>query len=146
MKAITRSYLVELYFGTTAPGVGANFNFQDFPELRDVYITGVQVCSGIYISTAPSGRTVAGAAALPGLVLNLVDVNTNIRIYNYPTFDLQPDNANGFYRDFVPFKLNLVKSYITVLQNIGILANESLCFNFFYIRSADYEKQQSTRR
>jgi hypothetical protein len=146
MKAITRSYLVELYFGTSAPGVGANFNFQDFPELRDVYITGVQVCSNTYITTAPSGRTVIAAADLPGLVLNLVDVNTNIRIYNYPTFDLQPDNANGFYRDFVPFKLNLVKSYITVLQNIGIVANESLCFNFFYIRSADYEKQQSTRR
>lgn len=140
MKAITRSYLVELFLGTSAPGTGASLNFQDFPELRDVYITGVQVCSNIYLSNAPSGKVNTAAGNLPGIVVNLLDNNTNIRIYNYPSFDLEPANVSGYYRDFEPFKLNLVKSYITIFQNIGIGANESLCFNFLYIRAQDYEK------
>jgi hypothetical protein len=140
MKAITRSYLVELYFGTTAPGQGANFNFQDFPELRDVYITGVEVCPASYLTRAPSGRTNIADANVPGIVLNLLDTNTNIRVYNYPAFDLVPANVSGYYRDLQPFKLNLVKSYVTIFQNIGINPDESLCFNFLYIRAQDYEK------
>ena len=138
-----RSYLVELYFGTTAPGQGANFNFQDYPELRDVYITGVEVVSSTYLTTAPSGKSVVSPADLPGLVLNLTDTNTNVRVYNYPLYDLQPNNVGGYYRDFVPFKLNLVKSYVTVFQNIGISANESICFNFLYIRANEWEKYGS---
>lgn len=142
MKAITRSYLVELYFGTSAPGQGAQITFQDYPELRDVYVCGVEVCSATYLTNGPSGRVVTAGTNLPGIVLNLMDVNTNIRVYNYPTFDLSPINVSGYYRDFEPFKLNLVKSYVTIFQNIGILANESLCFNFFYIRSQDYERRR----
>lgn len=142
MKAITRSYLVELYFGTSAPGQGAQITFQDYPELRDVYVCGVEVCSATYLTNGPSGRVITAGTNLPGIVLNLMDVNTNIRVYNYPTFDLSPVNVSGYYRDFEPFKLNLVKSYVTIFQNIGILANESLCFNFFYIRSQDYERRR----
>jgi hypothetical protein len=145
MRAITRSYLVELFLGTSAPGVGASLNFQDYPELRDVYITGVEVCGSVYLLNAPSGRVNTASTNLPGLVLNLLDTNTNIRVYNYPTFDLQPSNVSGYYRDFEPFKLNLVKSYLTVLSNAGIGPNESLCFNFLYIRAADYEKLQARR-
>jgi hypothetical protein len=145
MRAITRSYLVELYLGTSAPGQGASINFQDYPELRDVYITGVEVCSSVYLQNAPSGKLNTNTANLPGIVLNLMDINTNIRIYNYPSFDLEPSNVSGYYRDFEPFKLNLVKSYVTILQNIGIGANESLCFNFLYIRAADYEKLQARK-
>lgn len=140
MKAITRSYLVELYFGTIAPGQGAQFTFADYPELKDVYITGVMAVPANYLSLAPSGRANITNVNTPGLVLNLLDVNTNIKIYNYPVFDLVPGNSGGFYRDFVPFRLNLVKSFVTVFQNIGIGANESLCFNFLYIRREDYER------
>jgi len=140
MRAITRSYLVELYFGTIAPGQGAQFTFQDYPELKDVYITGVMAAPANYLSLAPSGRANIGNLDTPGLVLNLLDTNTNIRVYNYPISDLVPSNVGGFYRDFVPFRLNLVKSFVTVFQNIGIGANESLCFNFLYIRREDYER------
>ena len=142
MKAITRSYLVELYFGTSAPGQGAQITFQDYPELRNVYVCGVEVCSATYLTNGPSGRLVTAGTNLPGITLNLMDISTNIRVYNYPSFDLEPSNVNGYYRDFEPFKINLVKSYITVLQNIGILANETLCFNFFYIRAEDYERRR----
>lgn len=146
MKAITRSYLVELYLGTSAPGNGSSINFQDYPELRDVYICGVEVCPANYLTLSPSGKTNTALANCPGVVLNLLDTNTNIKVYNYPTFDLVPSNVSGFYRDFEPFKLNLVKSYCTILQNIAIGANESLCFNFFYVRAQDYEKQLQNRR
>jgi hypothetical protein len=142
MKAITRSYLVELYFGTSAPGQGAQINFQDYPELRNVYVCGVEVCSATYLLKAPSGRNVIAGSLLPNISLNLTDINTNIRIYNYPTFDLQPSNVSGYYRDFEPFKLNLVKSFITILDGTGFTVNESLCFNFFYIRAEDYERRK----
>jgi hypothetical protein len=142
MKAITRSYLVELYLGTSAPGQGAQINFQDYPELRNVYVCGVEVCSLTYLLKAPSGRNVIAGSLLPNISLNLTDINTNIRIYNYPTFDLQPSNVSGYYRDFEPFKLNLVKSFITILDGTGFIANESLCFNFFYIRAEDYERRK----
>lgn len=141
MKAITRSYLVELYLGTSAPGTGAQINFQDYPELRNVFITGVEVLGSTYLLKAPSGKNVISSSLLPSIVLNLVDVKTNIKIYNYPTFDLQPSNVSGYYRDFEPFKLNLVKSYITILDSAGFAANESLCFNFFYIRENDYKER-----
>jgi len=140
MKNIVRSYLVELYLGTSAPGNGSSINFQDYPELRDVYVCGVEVTPDNYLTISPSGKTNTALSNTPGIVLNLLDTNTNIRIYNYPTFDLVPSNVSGFYRDFEPFKLNLVKSYATIIQNIAIGANESLCFNFFYVRSADYER------
>lgn len=142
MRAITRSYLVELYLGTSAPGQGAQINFQDYPELRNVYVSGVEVCSLTYLLKAPSGRSVVSGSLLPNISLNLTDINTNIRIYNYPTFDLQPSNVNGYYRDFEPFKLNLVKSFITILDGTGFSPNESLCFNFFYIRAEDYERRK----
>ena len=134
--------MVELYFGTSAPGQGAQITFQDYPELRNVYVCGVEVCSATYLTNGPSGRLVTAGTNLPGITLNLMDISTNIRVYNYPSFDLEPSNVNGYYRDFEPFKINLVKSYITVLQNIGILANETLCFNFFYIRAEDYERRR----
>jgi hypothetical protein len=142
MKAITRSYLVELYLGTSAPGQGAQINFQDYPELRNVYVCGVEVCSATYLLKAPSGRNVIAGSLLPNISLNLTDINTNIRIYNYPTFDLQPSNVSGYYRDFEPFKLNLVKSFITILDGAGFTPNESLCFNFFYIRAEDYDRRK----
>lgn len=61
-------------------------------------------------------------------------------VFQYPTYDLQPSLVNGYYRDFLPFKLQLTKSYITILSNTGLNANESILFNIFYIPVKEYNK------
>lgn len=138
MKPIVRSYLAEVNLGTTAPSNGQNINIQDYPQLRDVIITGVQVFSGNQVAISPQGKTVV--TTLSGITLTLMDKYNMEMIYQYPTFDLNPANISGFYRDFVPFELQLTKSYISVLSNTGLNANESVCLNFFYVPKKDWKK------
>jgi hypothetical protein len=138
MKPIVRSYLAEVNLGTTAPGNGQNINIQDYPQLRDVIITGVQVFSSTQVSISPQGKT--GVSTLSGITLTLMDKYNMEMIYQYPTYDLSPSNVSGFYRDFVPFELQLTKSYISVLSNTGLNANESVCINFFYVPKKDWKK------
>jgi len=141
MKAIVKSYLAEVNLGSTAPGNGQNINIQDYPQLRDVYITGVEVFDVNQVSTSPSGRTVVGA--LSGITLTLMDKYNMEMVYQYPTFDLNPANVGGFYRDFQPFNLQLTKSYITILNNFGLNAGESVVLNFFYVQMKDWNKYKS---
>jgi len=138
MKPIVRSYLAEVNLGTTAPGNGQNINIQDYPQLRDVIITGVQVFSQNQVAVSPQGKTVV--TTLSGITLTLMDKFNMEMIYQYPSYDLNPVNVSGFYRDFVPFELQLTKSYISVLSNTCLNANESVCLNFFYVPKMDWKK------
>lgn len=141
MKPIVRSYLAEVNLGNTIPGQGQNINFQDYPQLRDIYITGICAFENGQVATSPSGKVVV--PNLLGIVVSLKDIYNMDMIYQYPTFDLQPSNVGGFYRDFVPFELQLTKSYITILNNAGLAANESVLFNFFYVTKKDWAKYKS---
>jgi hypothetical protein len=141
MKPIIRSYLAEINLGSTVPGNGANINFQDFPQLRDVYITGIETFDVNQVAVSASGKTIVGA--LTGITLTLMDKFNMEMIYQYPTFDLNPFNVGGFYRDFNPFELQLTKSYITILSSAGLNANESVLFNVFYIPKKEWPKYQS---
>ena len=64
-------------------------------------------------------------------------------IYQYPSYDANPINVSGFYRDINPFQLQLTKSYITVLDNTNISANQSVIVNFFYVGLKEWNKYQS---
>jgi hypothetical protein len=141
MKPILRSYLTEVNLGATLPGNGQNINIQDYPQLRDIMITGVEVFDSGEVSLSPSGKAVV--PTLTGITLTLLDKFNMEVVYQYPTFDLNPTNVAGFYRDFVPFPLQLTKSYITVLNNAGLAANQSVILNFFYITKKDFLKYKS---
>ncbi len=141
MKPIVRSYLAEVNLGTTIPGNGQNINIQDYPQLRDVIITGVQVFSSNQVAISPQGKAVV--TTLSGIVLTLMDKFNMEMIYQYPTSDLNPALISGFYRDFVPFELQLTKSYISILSNTSLLANNSVCLNFFYVPKKDWKKYSS---
>ena len=138
MKPILRSYLTEVNLGATLPGNGQNINIQDYPQLRDIMITGVEVFDSGEVTLSPSGKAVV--PTLTGITLTLLDKFNMEIVYQYPTFDLNPTNVAGFYRDFVPFPLQLTKSYITVLNNAGLAANQSVVLNFFYITKKDFLK------
>jgi hypothetical protein len=138
MKPIVRSYLAEVNLGNSAPGNGQNINFQDYPQLRDIYITGITSFEDGQVTVSPSGKTVV--STLTGIAVSLKDIYNMDMVFQYPTYDLQPSLVNGYYRDFLPFKLQLTKSYITILSNTGLSANESILFNIFYIPAKEYQK------
>ena len=64
MKPILRSYLIEVNLGSTAPGAGQNINIQDYPQLRDVYITGIEAFNADQIAKSPAGKTVVAEYAI----------------------------------------------------------------------------------
>ena len=138
MKPILRSYLIEVNLGGTVPGAGQNINIQDYPQLRDVYITGIEAFNFDQISVSPAGKNVVPTNT--GITLTLMDKYNMEMMFQYPTSDLNPGVVSGFYRDIVPFYLQLTKSYITILNNATLTANESVIFNVFYVQAKDYEK------
>jgi hypothetical protein len=138
MKPIVRSYLIEANVGNTVPGNNTNLVFTDYPQLRKIYICGVAAFDVNQVLVSPQGRTVV--PSLTGAVLTLMDENQKELIYRYPMYDLDPFNVGGFYRDIRPFPLQLTKSYITILDNTGLSANESYLLNIFYIEERDAMK------
>jgi hypothetical protein len=141
MKPIVRSYLTEINLGNATPGAGQNINFQDYPQLRDVYITGITAFESAQLTTSPAGKAVV--SLLTGIAVSLKDIYNMDMIFQYPAFDLQPSFNGGFYRDFFPFELQLTKSYITILDIAGLAANESVCFNIFYVSKKDWSKYKA---
>ena len=141
MKPIVKSYLAEVNLGAGTVGAGQNINIQDYPQLRDIYITGVQVFDSSVLGISPQGKTVV--PNLKGITLTLMDKYNMEMIFQYPTFDLNSANVAGFYRDINPFYLQLTKSYITILDPTGLSSNQSVMLNIFYVTAADWKKYSS---
>lgn len=144
MKPIIRSYLIEANLGATVPGNGTNLIFTDYPQLRKIYVCGIQAFDQSQVLLSPQGRSVV--PALNGTLLTLIDENQKELIYKYPMQDLNPFNTSGFYRDIRPFPLQLTKSYLTIQDNTGLSANESFLLNVFYFESKDAAKFLNTRK
>ena len=130
MKPILRSYLIEVNFGNTLPGNGVNINFQDYPQLRNIMLTGITVADTNTLAISPSGKNVTTNNS--GIVVTLMDIFNMEIIKNYPAKGLDPFYNYGFYRDFTDINLQLTKSYITILNNTALAANESVILNIFY--------------
>jgi hypothetical protein len=138
MKPIVRSYLTEINLGTTQPGNGSNINFKDYPQLRDIYLTGYAVYDAAQVVASPAGKAVV--TDLTGITITLMDIYNMENIYQYPAYDSNPTNVSGFYRDFYPFQLQLTKSYISILDNTNLAQNQSVIVNLFYIPLKDWKK------
>jgi hypothetical protein len=137
MKPILRSYLIEVNVGNTAPGQGQNINFQDYPQLRDIFLCGIIASDSNQLSKSPSGKNVV--TTLVDATVTLMDKFNMETIFQYPLYDLNPADQSGFYRDFVPFPIQLTKSYITILNNT-YTANQSFIFNILYYTAKDAAK------
>lgn len=139
MQTIQNSYLIEVNFGSNAPANGQNIYFQDYPQLRNIYVTGVLAADVNTASLSPTGKTVVGA--LTGLAVTLLNTSNVEVIRQYPALDLDPFYISGYYRDFAPFPIQLTKSYITILNATGYSANESILLNLAYITAEEYNKK-----
>lgn len=138
MKPIFRSYLTEINLGATLPGNGATINFQDYPVLRGVVLLGVAAVDNNLLSVSPYNKPVV--TIINGLTITLLNAQSQEILKDFPVFDCVPSYNGGIYREFQPFELNLVKSYITVRNNAGLLANQSVCFNLFYLLPHEFAK------
>jgi hypothetical protein len=141
MKPILKSYLVEINLGTTVPGNGTNIPFQDYPQLRDIYLTGVTTSDSNTVAVSPAGKNVV--TDLTGISITFIDKFNMEIIRGYASKELNPYYQFGFYRDFNPFQLQLTKSYITILDNTNLLAAQSLIVNIFYIDAKDVNKART---
>lgn len=138
MKAIKRSYLVELNLGSNTPSNGQNIYFQDYPQLRNIFVSGVLVADINTATISPAGKPVV--SSLTGITLTMVDTMNREIIRQHPLKDIAPYYTYGFYRDFEPFPIQLTKSYITILNNIGLNANESVLINISYLLPEDLKQ------
>ncbi len=144
MKPILKSYLIEINLGTTVPGPGTNIPFQDYPQLRDIALSGVIVSDSSTVLVSPAGKPVV--TDLTGISITFIDKFNMEIIRGYPTKELNPFYQYGFYRDFNPFKLQLTKSYITILDNSALSAGQSLIVNIFYYDAKDIAKATTKTR
>lgn len=126
---IEKSYLVEVNLGT--PAAQKQINFQFIPQLEGSTIYGIQTFSATDVAAAPSGSAVVSTTGLASCVITFC-VGDNQDIYLMPCSDLRSANNSGFQRMFNNKKLNLTKSFITILSTTGITANDVVLVQFLY--------------
>ena len=124
---IDRSYLVEINLGTIA--VGRKINFQYIPQLEGAEIYGIQSFQGTQLSTSPNASPVIATGA--GIVVNFF-VQDDEQVFQMPYQDLNSNLLSGFVRLFNDKKINITKSFITILDVTGINNDESALFQFLF--------------
>lgn len=132
---ITNSYLVELNLATISQG--QRYTFLDVPQLRynAVTIDAVESLTASQLATSPNLKTTISATGMLGIVLTFV-VDETEEIYQIPYYTLNAASNSGLIRSFNNKRINLVKSYATILNTTGLTAGQSLMFNFFYKKNA----------
>jgi hypothetical protein len=128
---ITNSYLVELNLPTIS--LGQRYTFLDVPQLRynAVIIEGLEAFTVEQLKVSPNNKAIISATASLNLVLTLV-VDETEELYQIPYYTLISGQNAGLIREFANKRINLVKSYITILNTTGLTAGESAIFNFYY--------------
>jgi hypothetical protein len=132
---ITNSYLVELNLPSIS--LGQRYTFLDVPQLRynAVIIEGLEAFTEVQLATSPNNKAIITALGSLNLVLTLV-VNETEEIYQIPYYTLISANNAGLIREFANKRINLVKSYITILNTTNLTAGQSVIFNFYYRKLA----------
>ena len=134
MIVIKNSYLVELAYPSAA-AAGSQITFKDAQFLEKVLIVGIEIITADQMSTAPSGNAMASKANAIKGALTIVEGNKD-KLFQLPNGQLITQDNAGIVKEFSPIKLNLSKCSV-VMFAAGIAANESLCFNFYYIYPED---------
>ena len=126
---IEKSYLVELGLGT--PAANAQRNFAFIPQLEGSEIYAIQAFTSTQVAVSPSGATVITAAGAASLALTF-SVGSNQDLFLVPYYDLVSGNNAGFIRMINNKKLNLTKSFVTMLTATNLNVNEAIILNFIY--------------
>lgn len=127
-----RTYLTEIQL--TSVTTGQQFQFNDVPTLRlgNIRLEGLQVFTADQLAVSPNGNTVISAAGSTGLVLTLAEERNDQIIYQIPIYDLISVNNGGLIRLFNSLQINLIKSFVQIMDGTSLNANESVLINWIY--------------
>lgn len=128
-----RTYLFEVQLGTIALQKKVNLVWNS--ELDNIAMYGLVATSATQTAASPSANAVVSNAGLASLLLTL-SVGDDEQIYNYPIYNLNPANVSGMIQMFDNKKVNIPKSYITIISISNLNNNESVMFNFIFERLA----------
>jgi len=122
---------VELNLPTIS--LGQRYTFLDVPQLRynAVIIEGLEAFTADQLAVSTNNKPIIGVLGALNLVLTLV-VDETEEIYQIPYYTLISANNAGLIREFANKRINLVKSYITILNTTNLAAGNSVIFNFYY--------------
>jgi hypothetical protein len=128
---INKGYLAEVNLATIS--VGQRYNFQDIPQLRynEVVIEGIECVISTGLAVSPNLATVINATGVKSIVLTLV-VDDREEIYQIPLTSLTASLNSGLIRELNEKRINIVKSYITILTTTGLNPGESVVLYFYY--------------
>lgn len=126
---IDRSYLVEVNLGTIA--VGRKINFQYIPQLEGAEIYGIQTFGASQVGVSPNNSTVIATNGGASIVVNFF-VQDDEQVFQMPYSDLNSNLISGFVRLFNDKKINITKSFITILSTANLNNDESCLFQFLF--------------
>jgi len=131
---IKNTYGVELNLTTVTQGLRTNF--QDVPQLRynAVVITGIEAYTVSQLASSPTGKNIISTAGCQGISITLVVMDTE-EVYQLPYYSLVSSLNSGIVKEFANKRINIVKSYATILNTTGINAGDSLYLSFMYVPS-----------
>jgi hypothetical protein len=124
-----RTRLFEVPLGTIALQKQINFQFNS--ELAGIQLYSLQAYSASDIVSSPTLLPVISDAGLASIVITLF-IDEDEQVYQYPLSDLRPQNAGGLQRLLDNKRINISKSYITILSLSNLANNTSLMLNFVY--------------
>ena len=142
----THSYLTEIDF-TADASAGDKIYFKDVPTLQprdgltQILTLGVDVWTKEFLTATPNGINTIATADAANLTLTLA-VESNEYIYNLPVSNLITNNQGGFIRRFNALRVNISKSYVTVVKSGVILKDSAIAINFYYLIKTSVPGQQ----
>lgn len=130
---IKRSFLTEVILSSVS--VGTKAFFQDVPQVRmqNIVVESLQAFSSSQLITSPTQRTVIADTNVACLSVSFaVGMQNTIELDNLPVYDLISAANSGLMRLYNDKRVNLTKSFVTVLSAGTLAANQSVIFNIIY--------------
>jgi len=128
MLVIRNSYLVEVNLTTVA--TNQRYYFPDIPKIRNKIIKGIETVYATSLSVSPSGAPMITAPN--GLLLTLQNEADQEVVYQMPYYNLVGHLNSGIIKELANVRVNLVKSYITVVNGALFTNGQSAAVVFYY--------------
>lgn len=133
MARFLRSISVELKLTNT--NNGNSFQFADVPQLKGMFVQGIEAFTDAEVAKTPTQTAVIADAAKNGILVNLVEDNLT-KYENIPYFTMIAKENAGLIREFKNYKVNINKSGVYIGDNTNIVVNTSVFFTFYYTEKA----------
>lgn len=141
---IVQSYLVELNFPSAA-GQGNFKAFNDQETLHNCKIVGVEGVSASQLSRSPSNNAMVSQANCLYTALSLLTPTGTKQVYQMPFANIVTSLNAGVIKQFYGMDISWQTSGVWCFSSGIINANESICFNFLYVRSKDWKQYLELR-